>query len=109
MQGRFTAAESYLRDFHRRHPGVTARLLDGMLLLDGTPEQLWEHFSKMYTVDLLPAEAQGRLAQRVRAACEDLLRPDGTIPCSLGLAQLTARRGTSRLPAAISDSTKSSP
>ena len=58
---------------------------------DGTPDEVWNRLRLFYWVDLLPAPAQQHLERTLREGWVDLLRPDGTLPCSLGLAQLTAR------------------
>jgi ubiquinone/menaquinone biosynthesis C-methylase UbiE len=61
------------------------------LRLDATPAELWRVFEASYTVDLLEPEARQRLEPAFLGAVQDLVRPDGTVPCSMNLQRITAR------------------
>lgn len=65
---------------------------DFVIRLDASRDKVWELLSLMYDVVLLSDEAKEQLKAEFMSAMVLLERPDGSVPCSMGLRQLTCTR-----------------
>jgi SAM-dependent methyltransferase len=63
-----------------------------MVDLSGTPDDVWALWVDTYTFAMMKPEDLRSFEEGVRADCQELLRPDGTVPCSMGLLALSAVR-----------------
>jgi SAM-dependent methyltransferase len=71
---------------------------DHVLRMDGTVEQVWQSLLLTYFVGMLSGDRLEALRHRTTALLEGLRRPDGTVPCSLGVRVLHCTRAVGDLP-----------
>lgn len=65
---------------------------DFVIQLDASRNKVWEQLSLMYDVVLLSDEAKEQLEIEFMSAVAVLERADGSVPCSMGLRQLTCTK-----------------
>lgn len=64
-----------------------------VLDLSGTPDDIWALFLDTYNCDMMNEEDLGRLKQELYNDCRELLRPDGSVPCSMRMLVVSAISG----------------
>lgn len=60
--------------------------------IDGDAAAVWASLAPAYEVSVLPPSSVERLRARFLAACRDLARADGAVPCTMRIRLVLARR-----------------